>query len=477
MAKMNAVMEKGQTSFNKRRPEPGESSEKAMKGTRAVKPKVGHLPQTRKSAQLRNNARSTIPSNTPSIPIVIPDHDEDDDHVGDLNLRGLRARQLFERLGWMGFVVARDPISNRFVRLFDPNLHCKDSKKLSKLHSSIDGVVFKVNTRVIRKAFNLPKGSFRCFKSNWWPEVGVFDPLNARNLLTGRTDITTPRKPLLNEVTIEARLAHKQVAHVLAPKVGSITWMTFYDVFLMWCVLTGAKIDLPHIIGLHMLRASVKPRSSIPYSNHLSRIFTTVGLSLPFQNENGRVINLIGEASLAKMNYKLVNGKWIVLQGKGSARKNKKKSTSPPLLFNDTTDDETYQSDIGSEVSDDSKDTNDEAQDYEYENKDSADDDSSEDDLAMTQTPDVALGVDDAVMGGEASQLEGNVEGTQKKLNDGKANEPVDEAPIGMEERNPTGRVSEGSGRYETVSYWTWRMTRGKHDTRLHLNREASDKH
>ncbi|KAK9127541.1 hypothetical protein Syun_016338 [Stephania yunnanensis] len=40
-------------------------------------------------------------------------------------------------------------------------------------------------------------------------------------------------------------------------------------------------------------------------------------------------------------------------------------------------------------------------------------------------------------MGSEASQLEGNAEGTQKKVGDGKTNEPIDETPIGTEERNP----------------------------------------
>ncbi|KAK9094940.1 hypothetical protein Scep_026409 [Stephania cephalantha] len=49
----------------------------------------------------------------------------------------------------------------------------------------------------------------------------------------------------------------------------------------------------------------------------------------------------------------------------------------------------------------------------------------------------VDLGGDDATMGGEVSQLGGNAEGTQKKIDDEKANvEPVDEVPMGTEEHS-----------------------------------------
>ncbi|KAK9094670.1 hypothetical protein Scep_026139 [Stephania cephalantha] len=315
---------------------------------------------------------------------------------------------MFERMGWTEFVNTRDPVSERFVRLFYANLHCKDTKKPLKSHSSIDGMVFKINTKVIRNAFNIPKGSFRCYESNWWPRVVQFDPLVATNLLTDRTDITTARKPLLNVVTIEVRLVHKQVVHVLALRSGSITWMTFYDVFLVWCVLTGSKMDLSHIIVSHMLKASVDPCSALPYSNHLGKIFDVVGLVLPLQSDNGRGINMIGKRSLGKMNYELLNGKWVVVQGKASANRARGKKRHISSLPLDTTDEDTTDEDDDVENNLQSDDNDDKSDDtelpregYEYESseKDSSDEETINGTKEGESTP---TNGDDADIDGEA---------------------------------------------------------------------------
>ncbi|KAK9114027.1 hypothetical protein Syun_020824 [Stephania yunnanensis] len=103
-----------------------------------------------------------------------------------------------------------------------------------------------------------------------------------------------------------------------------------------------------------------------------------------------------------------------------------------------------------------------------YSDEDSEDDDSSKKDMSMNQTTNsqstpvldenaevdgdtiyldldevalkgvaVDLGGNDVAMRGESTKLGGNAEGTQKKVDDGKANEPVDEVSIGTEEHNP----------------------------------------
>ncbi|KAK9154648.1 hypothetical protein Sjap_002128 [Stephania japonica] len=125
---------------------------------------------------------------------------------------------------------------------------------------------------------------------------------------------------------------------------------------------------------------------------------------------------------------------------------NKKKSSSPLLQCHDRTDDAAYQSEIGSADNDDSKDTDDECHTVEEffsaslkaliapvpgENAEVSGNaiDLGEDDAVLEGVA-VELGGDDA-LGGEVSQLGGNAEDTQKKVDDVKANEPVDEVPMG----------------------------------------------
>ncbi|KAK9166482.1 hypothetical protein Scep_001673 [Stephania cephalantha] len=85
------------------------------------------------------------------------------------------------------------------------------------------------------------------------------------------------------------------------------------------CASTGrTKVDLAHIMVSRMLRASVDSMSALPYSNHLGKIFDIIGPALPTKYDNGRGMNLIGEASLLKMNYELINGKWVVVKGQST---------------------------------------------------------------------------------------------------------------------------------------------------------------
>ncbi|KAK9148518.1 hypothetical protein Scep_007275 [Stephania cephalantha] len=112
--------------------------------------------------------------------------------------------------------------------------------------------------------------------------------------------------------------------------------------------------------------------------------------------------------------------------------KNKKKSSSPPLLCHDITDDETFQSEIESEDNDDYEDTDYEKEDYEDGDEDFEDDDSSEDDMPMTQT----MAGQSTLLPGDNVELGGNAESTQKKVVDENANDPVDEVSMGDRERN-----------------------------------------
>ncbi|KAK9125983.1 hypothetical protein Scep_014829 [Stephania cephalantha] len=306
--------------------------------------------------------RRSLPPNSPTTPIDVDGDEEADTHrreVRSMDLRGckrafstlhasfigrkiLRTRRLdfnffelirvwvryfFHRIGWDGFVNTKEPLCERYVCQFYGNLQYIDPAKPLRLESSIDGKIIKVTPNVIRTIFNIPKGAFHCYESKWWPSVVGFDAVSVCNMLTGRSDIFVSRPPRCCEVTIESRLIHRQIIHGLVPRIGSGSFsrMTFYEVFLVWSIVTGKSVDLAYIIVRYMLKASMDPKSALLYGNHLGKLFATVGLVSPTPPRTGRGknqnIDMIGVRSLLNMNYEFIFGDWVLVKTKKNESK------------------------------------------------------------------------------------------------------------------------------------------------------------
>ncbi|KAK9083825.1 hypothetical protein Scep_030296 [Stephania cephalantha] len=106
---------------------------------------------------------------------------------------------------------------------------------------------------------------------------------------------------------------------------GSFSRMTFYDVFLVWSILTGNSMDFAYIIVRHMLKASMDPQSALPYGNHLGKLFATVGLASLTPPRTGRDknqnVDMIGVCSLLNMNCEFIFGDWVLVKMKKNESK------------------------------------------------------------------------------------------------------------------------------------------------------------
>ncbi|GAV89328.1 hypothetical protein CFOL_v3_32746 [Cephalotus follicularis] len=83
--------------------------------------------------------------------------------------------------------------------------------------------------------------------------------------------------------------------------------MSYQDLYIMWHVVTGKPLNLPHLIMKNMLRASSKVEGALPYGMVITKIIAHVGI-LPGNEVSSRidVRDVYNASSLKRMGWKRV---------------------------------------------------------------------------------------------------------------------------------------------------------------------------
>ncbi|GAV82681.1 hypothetical protein CFOL_v3_26132 [Cephalotus follicularis] len=81
-----------------------------------------------------------------------------------------------------------------------------------------------------------------------------------------------------NLLGAEHRLLHHIVATHVLPTSGGHEKMSYQDLYIMWHVVSGKAINLPHLIMRNMLRATSKIDGALPYGMVITKIFSHFGI-------------------------------------------------------------------------------------------------------------------------------------------------------------------------------------------------------
>ncbi|KAK9285938.1 hypothetical protein L1049_025140 [Liquidambar formosana] len=91
---------------------------------------------------------------------------------------------------------------------------------------------------------------------------------------------------LSSSTTKNSRITQRFMASIISynslPRMGSRSNISFYEIFIIWCVLNGHKLDLAHIILNILNNCAIKKESkgSHPYGMALTTIFNFTNVSL-----------------------------------------------------------------------------------------------------------------------------------------------------------------------------------------------------
>ncbi|GAV79683.1 hypothetical protein CFOL_v3_23146 [Cephalotus follicularis] len=126
---------------------------------------------------------------------------------------------------------------------------------------------------------------------------------------------------LTNLLGAEHRLLHHIITTHILPTSGGHEKMSYQDLYIMWHIVNGKPLNLPHLIMKNMLRASSKVEGALPYGMVITKIIShfgiNVGNEVPSRIDVGDIYNA---SSLKRMGWKRVYDldrgiEWIPKEG------------------------------------------------------------------------------------------------------------------------------------------------------------------
>jgi hypothetical protein len=138
-------------------------------------------------------------------------------------------------------------------------------------------------------------------------EFQGYDPLASIRQMCGNPNIQHVHRPKNTELTIKSRLIHHIIIHNILPRSGSYEYISYLDLFLIWCILKKVKLDLAFYIAWHMDSCVKKKNAALPCGLHITSILEHFEINLNGERETRKVIptDVYGVTIMRQMKYSL----------------------------------------------------------------------------------------------------------------------------------------------------------------------------
>jgi hypothetical protein len=160
----------------------------------------------------------------------------------------IHLRELFQAQWWENFLSLRQTQYITLVKHFYTHFHYKEGK----ITSYVKGKNISLTLNSLANILGVPRTSLQRYTTNDWMHFQGYDPLESIRQMCGNPNIQHVQKPTSTELTIESRLIHHIITLNILPRSGSYEYITYLDLFLIWCILNKVKLDLYFYIAWHM---------------------------------------------------------------------------------------------------------------------------------------------------------------------------------------------------------------------------------
>ncbi|GAV66421.1 hypothetical protein CFOL_v3_09931 [Cephalotus follicularis] len=193
---------------------------------------------------------------------------------------GFIFEQWFEALDWKDYFQINVPYYVEVVKEFYSNLSsvgdgCNGNLEIK---TKVNKVTIKFNDQILGNILNVPTRGSKFFETKKWPnnpELVLEDCLRVsypnKNLFDG---MAKPTNILNGEHTT---LHHITTTHIL-PTSGDHKKMSYQDLYVIWHIVNGRPLNLPHLVMKNMLRATTKVDGALPYGMVITKIITRFGI-------------------------------------------------------------------------------------------------------------------------------------------------------------------------------------------------------
>ena len=131
--------------------------------------------------------------------------------------------------------------------------------------------------------------------------------------MCGNSSIEEPIRPKISELTLESQLIHHIITTNILPRSGSYEYISYLDLFIIWCILNKIKLDLAFHIGWHMDACVKKKNGALLYGFHTTTILNHFGVNVSGEKETRKAIpiDVYGETTMKQMKFEFKNNTWV----------------------------------------------------------------------------------------------------------------------------------------------------------------------
>lgn len=120
------------------------------------------------------------------------------------------------------------------------------------------------------------------------------------------------------------------ITYNILPRGRGRDHVSYFDIFLIWCIMNTIPIDLLFIISNHIIDCQKKKVASLPYGFALTRVFEH--FQIPLDEEDVVAIshtNTYSEMTLKQMHYKFTSRGWVLKDDPNEATDEEQEADDP----------------------------------------------------------------------------------------------------------------------------------------------------
>jgi hypothetical protein len=176
----------------------------------------------------------------------------------------------------------------------------------------VKGKFISLTLSTLASILEVPRTTIQRYTTNSWMQFEGYNPLESIRQMCGNPIIEEAYRLKISELTLESRLIHHIITHNILPRSGLYEYISYLDLFIIWCILNKVKLDLAFYIGWHMDTCVKKKNGALPYGLHITIILNHFGVNVSGEKETRKMIqtDVYGETTMKQMKFEFKNSTW-----------------------------------------------------------------------------------------------------------------------------------------------------------------------
>ena len=214
----------------------------------------------------------------------------------------INLKELFQAQGWENFHNLRKTQYTTLFKHFYTRFHLDNHGKIT---SYVKGKTISLTLNTLATILGVPRTSLQHYTTNDWMQFQGYDLLESICQMCCNPNIQHVQKRTNTELTIESQLIYHIITHNILLRSGSYEYISYLELFFIWCILNRVKIDLAFNIAWHMDTCVKKKNAALPYGHHITSILEKFDIDLSGEKVTRKVLpsDVYGTTIMKQMRY------------------------------------------------------------------------------------------------------------------------------------------------------------------------------